>query len=288
MRVLAALSLLALLSACVPASAPRYHLGSPYQAGGAWHYPRESFDLDETGLGIELPSGRPWLTSNGESYDASAMAASHPTLQLPAIVRLTNLENGLSVVVRVNDRGTGNPRRLVEVTPRVATLLRIGPNRPTQMRLTVLPQESRTAIESIAGAPSLGIAVAPRGRIEATDLAPPPGLASRPGIAPLTTPADSQEVRTTLGPTRLPENLIQFSPSPGRMMVRLGTFDEYQYAMIQRARTAGLSPAIVQVWDGRRRRYRVEIGPLASVARADATQAQAMALGVPDARIVID
>jgi len=286
-------ALLAHLSACAPAPSPRYHLGVPYQAGGAWHYPRESFERDETGLGATLAaSGLPWsrpaLTANGETYDASAMAAAHATLQLPAIARLTNLENGLSVLVRINDRGTGNPRRLVEFTPRVATLLRVAGNTPVQVRLTVLPQESRDAVEAMADAPSLAIAAAPRGRIEATTLAPPEGVASRPGLTPIAATVDSQEAQRVTGPTRLPESLTQYPPSPGRLMVRLGTFEEYQNAMIQRARTISLGPAIGQVWEGRTRRYRVEIGPLASVAQADQVQAQAMALGVPDARIVID
>ena len=290
---LGAAALLVLLSACGPAPSPRYHLGAPYQAGGAWHYPRESFELDETGLGGTLPSaGLPWggpvLTANGEAYDASAMAAAHATLQLPAIARLTNLENGLSVLVRINDRGTGNPRRLVEFTPRVATLLRVVANAPVQVRVTVLSQESRAAVEAMAGAPSLAIAVAPRGRIEAVELAPPAGAAARPGLAPIAAVADSQDAKPAAAPTRLAESLTQYAPSPGRLVVRLGTFEEYQNAMIQRARTISLGPAIVQVWEGRTRRYRVEIGPLASVAQADQTQAQAMALGVPDARIVID
>lgn len=290
---LGAAALLACLTACAPAPSPRYHLGTSYQAGGAWHYPRESFELDETGLGAVLPPAAlawtsPRLTANGEPYDASAMAAAHATLQLPAIARLTNLENGLSVVVRINDRGTGNPRRLVEFTPRVATLLRVAGNAPVQVRLTVLPRESREAVEAMDGAPSLGITAAPRGRIEATELAPPPGAASRPGLMPIAATADSQEVRRTTGPTRLAESLVQYAPAPGRLMVRLGTFEEYQNAMIQRARTISLGPALVQVWEGRTRRYRVEIGPLASVAQADQAQAQAMALGVPDARIVVD
>jgi rare lipoprotein A len=106
--------LLALLAACAapPPASPRYHLGQPYQAGGVWHYPRESYDLNETGLGSVLPPGRPPLTANGERYDVGAMTAAHASLQLPAIARLTNLENGLATVVRINDRGTGNPHQL--------------------------------------------------------------------------------------------------------------------------------------------------------------------------------
>lgn len=290
---LTALLVLAGLSACGPSPAPRYHLGASYQASGAWHYPRESFDLDETGLGTTLPGGSApafglRLTSNGERYDPTAMAAAHPTLQLPAIARLTNLENGLSIVVRINDRGTGNPRRLVEFTPRVATLLQVAPGSAVQMRLTVLAQESRDAIAAMAGAPSLAIAVAPRGQVETAELAPPPGVAGRSGVASPAAPPEAQTATQAAAPTRLPEIVTREAPAPGRLMVRLGTFEEYQHAMIQRARVAGLGPDMVQFREGRTRRYRIELGPFATVAQADAAQTQAMALGVPDARIVVD
>jgi rare lipoprotein A len=71
-------------------------------------------------------------------------------------------------------------------------------------------------------------------------------------------------------------------------MVRLGTFEEYQYASIQRARVAGLWPTIVPFREGRTRRYRVEMGPFPDVAQAEAAQSRALASGVPDARIVVD
>jgi len=284
---------LAGLSGCGPAPAPRYHLGTSYQAGGTWHYPHESYDLDQTGLGAALPGhtlgllgGR--LTSNGERYDPTAMAAAHPTLQLPAIARLTNLENGLSVVVRVNDRGTGNPRRLVEFTPRVATLLRVPQGAAVQMRLTVLAQESREAVQAMAGAPSLSIAAAPRGHVEVAELAPPPGVAGRSGPVHVASQMDARPATQAANPPRLPEIVTQESVRPGRLMVRLGTFEEYQYAMIQHARVAALGPSLVQTREGRTRRFRVELGPFATTGQADTALTRTLALGVPDARIVVD
>jgi cell division protein FtsN len=86
----------------------------------------------------------------------------------------------------------------------------------------------------------------------------------------------------------LPEVLTQEAPRPGRLMVRLGTFEGYQYAAIQRAKVAGLNPNIVQIQRGRSREYRVELGPFADVAQAEAIQDRALAAGVPDARIVVE
>jgi rare lipoprotein A len=285
-----ACSLLLLLAACdTPTANPRYHLGGSYQAGGIWHYPRETYDLNEAGLGSELPGDRPSLTTNGELYDPTAMTAAHPSLQLPVIVRLTALETGRSVVVRINDRGTGNPHRLVEYTPRVGSLLGVPRTGAAQIRMTVLQNESREAVAGLPGAPALALTAAPRGRIEVTELAPPPGVAARGGATTAgTLSADAEDAFRPAVALRLPETITQETPRPGRLMVRLGTFEEYQYASIQRARVAGLRPTIVQFREGRTRRYRVESGPFLSVAEAEAAQDQALVAGVPDAQIVVD
>ena len=121
---------LALLTvSCVPALKPdpHYALGDPYKAGSHWYYPKESFDLEETGLASIARGDATRLTTDGEVFDQTALAAAHPTVQLPAIARLTNLENGREVTVRLNDRGSGDPRRLIEVTRRTALLLDIPP-----------------------------------------------------------------------------------------------------------------------------------------------------------------
>ena len=177
---------LALLAGCMgPAANPHYQLGRAYQLKGIWYYPNESYDLDDTGLAAMFGSGHPPLTANGEVFDQSVVMAGHATLQLPAIARLTNLENGRSVLVRINDRGTGNPGRLVEVTNRTAILLDMRDRSATRMRLLVLPVESRAAVDAIPGAPALALTAAPRGAVTASVLAPPPGVAA---LADRTTP----------------------------------------------------------------------------------------------------
>jgi rare lipoprotein A len=81
---------------------------------------------------------------------------------------------------------------------------------------------------------------------------------------------------------------MQGPAQPGRLWVRLDSFADYQYAMIQRAKLSGLSPAIVSLRDGRAHLYRVQIGPLATVAQADSVLGRALAAGIPDARIVVE
>ena len=87
---------------------------------------------------------------------------------------------------------------------------------------------------------------------------------------------------------RLPEVVFQTPPRPGRLMVLLDTFEDYQYAAMQRARMAGAGARIVSSTEGRTHRFRVEIGPLADIAHADIVLDQALVSGIPDARIVVD
>ena len=126
MRLAFALPLALLAVSCQrppPPVSPHYVLGAPYQAGGVWYYPRDSYEGQETGLATVYPSGHPALTADGEAFDQTALAAAHQTLQLPAIARITNLENGLQVLVRINDRGPFVANRLIDLSYTAAAKL---------------------------------------------------------------------------------------------------------------------------------------------------------------------
>ncbi|HET7884328.1 MAG TPA: RlpA-like double-psi beta-barrel domain-containing protein [Acetobacteraceae bacterium] len=267
-----------------PPAAPHYVLGSPYQAGGVWYYPSESYDGAETGLAIVYPSDHPDLTTDGEIFDQSALTAAHQTLQLPAIVRLTNLENGLQLVVRVNDRGPATPHRMVEVTNRVAVLLRFPSGTPVRARVEVLPAESHAAVDQLPGAPKLAIAAAPRGVVQQVDLSSP--AAATPVQAP-TTEAPREALPASVTIAGLPETVTQSAAYPGRLYIQLGTFQTYEYAAIQRSRVGGLGAAIDSTRNGRTQTHRVYIGPLDSVQQADNVLDQVLRSGVTDARIVV-
>jgi rare lipoprotein A len=268
---------------------PHYVLGKPYQSDGVWHYPRESYDLNETGLAAIEPNDSIRLTADGEVFDQTALAAGHATIQLPAIAKLTNLENGREVTLRLNDRGYGDPHRLVQITRRTAVLLAMAPHSVARVRLQIMPNESHAAADSLKGAPSLAITAAPRGTVQVAELPPPPGV--RQGnvrIVPETVPSGLGRAAAGMPPMRLPETVTQTTPNPGRLMVRLDTFENYQYAAVQRARMAAAGAQVVPLFDGRTHSFRVEIGPFPDVAHADAVLDRALASGIPDATIVVD
>ncbi|MDO9418571.1 septal ring lytic transglycosylase RlpA family protein [Pararhizobium sp.] len=108
----------------VPKGGGRYQVGKPYMVKGKWYTPKEDFGYNKSGLASWYGSafhGR--LTANGEVYDSYHLSAAHPTFPLPSYARVTNLENGSSVIVRVNDRGPYAHGRIIDVSSKTAELL---------------------------------------------------------------------------------------------------------------------------------------------------------------------
>jgi rare lipoprotein A len=270
-----------------PVPAPHYVLGPPYQSGGVWYYPGEEYETVLTGLATVYAGAHPPLTADGERFDQSALTIAHPTLQLPAIGRLTNLENGRQTLVRINDRGPGTPHRLIAVTRRTAELLDFPTDRVARVRLEVLPGESHAATETLPGAPSLTIAAAPRGRVQESPLPDLTGARSEHQAPPAATEPTSDSAPTS-SPMRMPETVSQTSPAPGGLWIQLGSFHSYRYAALQRARLPGLHAEILAAEQGGQQEYRVRLGPFATVSQADAALDQAIRAGVTDARIVIE
>ncbi|MCD7061013.1 septal ring lytic transglycosylase RlpA family protein [Pelagibacterium sp. HS1C4-1] len=108
----------------VPKGGGRYQIGKPYQVAGRWFEPREQPELDITGQASWYgPAFHGRLTANGEVFDQYHLSAAHPTLPLPSYVRVTNLANGVSTIVRVNDRGPFAHNRVIDLSRRTAEVL---------------------------------------------------------------------------------------------------------------------------------------------------------------------
>ena len=108
----------------VPKGGGRYQVGKPYEVAGLWYTPREDPAYDRVGSASwygELFHGR--RTANGEIYDMDRLSAAHPTLPLPVYARVTNLNNGRSLVVRINDRGPFARDRIIDLSRRSAEVL---------------------------------------------------------------------------------------------------------------------------------------------------------------------
>lgn len=129
-----------------------YKVGNPYQIMGKWYYPKEDFSYSEVGMASWY--GRDFhakKTANGENYDMMALTAAHRTLPLPSIVKVTNMENGRSLVLRVNDRGPYAKDRIIDISKRGAQLLGFHGQGTTKVRVELLEDESKALRAALTG-----------------------------------------------------------------------------------------------------------------------------------------
>jgi len=108
----------------VPKGGGTYRVGKPYVVAGRTYVPEENITYRAEGIASWYGDdfhGR--LTANGEVFDMHSISAAHPTLPMPSYVRVTNLANQKSIVVRVNDRGPYAADRVIDLSVRAAKLL---------------------------------------------------------------------------------------------------------------------------------------------------------------------
>ena len=123
----------------VPKGGGVYRIGEPYEVAGIRYTPREDPSYDRVGRASwygELFHGR--RTANGEIYDMDRLSAAHPTLPLPVYAQVTNLANGRTIVVRINDRGPYARDRVIDLSRRSAELLGFRANGTTDVRVRYL------------------------------------------------------------------------------------------------------------------------------------------------------
>jgi peptidoglycan lytic transglycosylase len=120
----------------VPKGGGTYRVGKPYTVAGRIYVPEEDVNYREEGLASWYGDdfhGR--QTANGEVFDMDSLSAAHPTLPMPCYARVTNLGNGKSVIVRVNDRGPYHGNRLIDVSHKVAEVLDFKGNGVARVRV---------------------------------------------------------------------------------------------------------------------------------------------------------
>lgn len=131
-------------------AAPKYYVGSAYKVDDVQYIPVEDMTYNQTGIAGIIPAElNGSKTSNGETFDAAQMVATSKTLPLPTIARVTNLDNGQSVIVRVNNRGPFVNTRLMDLSPAAAQ--KIGLNGQGKVQIQVMAEESTTVKNATLG-----------------------------------------------------------------------------------------------------------------------------------------
>jgi rare lipoprotein A len=146
-KIVAALLLLG-LAACSNTPSPEenqklYKVGKPYSILGQRYEPKEDPYYDEVGEASWYgPGFHGRKTANGEKFDKYDLTAAHRTLPMPCIVKVTNLENGKSVNLRVNDRGPFAKDRIIDVSKKAARILGFEAQGMAHVRVQFLPEET--------------------------------------------------------------------------------------------------------------------------------------------------
>jgi rare lipoprotein A len=296
------------VSSPTPASAPAargaYKIGDPYQINGVWYYPAENYGYDETGIASWYgPDFHMKLTANGELFNQNDISAAHRTLPMPSIVRVTNLENGRSLVVRVNDRGPYVHNRIIDMSRRAAQLLGFEGQGTAKVRVQILAGESRALAMQLKGGVAVAqageppVSSAPRESIQA-DTLPAPGSKEKPKPVivakapppPAPAPAPTPMPAQTPDPKLLAGQQVQMvAVKATQLFIQAGAFAQYENAHRVSAILSTLGPVTVtQVETPSGILFRVRLGPIGNVGDADALLERVIVTGYPAARIVVD
>lgn len=274
--------------------APAYKIGKPYQVKGMWYYPAEDWDYDDTGIASWYgPDFHGKATANGEVFDQNAVTAAHKTLPLPSVVRVTNLDNGRSLVVRINDRGPFVNNRIIDLSRRSAQLLGIEGRGIAKVRVQIMAEESRALAGKLkqdvpGGAPQ--IAAAPRESFKAETL-PPPGSKEAPRAVTASTTTTSRAAMSAQSvEQKVSSQEVQMVPvSHTNLYVQAGAFSRYDNAQRLSARLSHVGQfAVQQVSLKGQTIWRVRMGPVSSVEEADRLIDSVVASGHQDAKVIVD
>ncbi len=279
-----------------PAKPTPYKIGKPYQVGGIWYYPKADYEYNETGIASWYGPGFDGKrTANGEIFDTNGLSAAHKTLPMPSMVRVTNLENGRSIAVRVNDRGPFSPGRIIDLSRRGAQLLGFIERGTARVRVEIMAEDSQilAAAASKQGGDSLPPPpkAAPAGEVTASGLEPIAGSKVSSGT-PQVQAGSAPPAPRQGGQMVLPEpdgKVTQLAVKPTNLYIQAGAFLRQANANQLTGQLKKFGPVRVSpVTVGAQRYYRVRIGPMASVQQADETLKRMISGGHPESRIVID
>lgn len=278
------------------AAGGHYKVGEPYQVKGETYYPREDFSYDETGIaswyGQDFHGG---TTANGEIFNKDELTAAHKTLPLPTLARVTNLDNGKSIVVRINDRGPFSGARLIDVSQRAAQLLGFEKQGTAKVRVQVLADESKAIADAMRHYGSASPVM-----MASAEPAPAPQAAGRLAVES----AALQPVETqTLAPVRttpaVHQQLLQTQPvqqvvqlpvtGAHQLYVQAGSFTVLENATRLKQTLSKFGKVVVSdVRINGTLFHRVRVGPIKDVNGADQILAEVRQAGASGARTIVD
>lgn len=242
-----------------------YKVGNPYKIFGTWYYPKEDYSYSEEGIaswyGKDFHAKK---TANGEDYNMHTLTAAHRTLPLPSIVKVTNLENGRTLLLRVNDRGPYAKSRIIDISKKGAELLGYNLQGTTRVRVELMEKESKelkAALLEQAVEPMTAKKVIPRKIVPQKEY-----VAVAPKVSKPT-----------------------YTDGEKKFYVQAGAFSKIESAQDLSSKLSkyGKSKVAEAIVDGKQF-YRVRLGPFNHSEEAEVSLARVRSYGVYNAKVVKD
>lgn len=222
-----------------------YMLGEPYYIQNELFTPQEDYTYIEEGEASWYETDKnKEITANGEVYDESLLTGMHKTLPLPSIVKVTNLNNNESVLVRINERGPMVQNRIIDVSKATAEKLKFNPEGTTRVLVEIMPNESKALkSELLKKEAEDALKSVPMNNFYTANDIPlvtyqekKPEVKSKPKSTKKTPSKDNDIIYSY-------KKHIQTTKSPS---IQIGAFKNVQRAQIIQEELAAYSPVIVQ------------------------------------------
>ena len=265
-----------------------YKIGNPYKVAGVWYYPAADPVYDE--IGIASWYGRKFhglRTANGDIYDMNAMTAAHKTLPMPSLVRVTNLENGRSIVVTVNDRGPFVAGRIIDLSRRAARHLGFQNKGTARVRVQAATDPQTRPVGATATAmagestPDTRRVVGEARRAASLAGVLPPGG----GFVAMVGDMLIGSAQAAAPPADQPSSDL----APSVYYVQAGAFGDPDNARRASARLAAVGATrVTRAFVDGRELHRVQLGPVADIEAARLLLRRVHDAGHPEARVIAE
>ncbi len=274
----------------------RIKIGKPYRVRGITYTPKYDAHYDETGMASWYgPKFHGRMTASGEKYDQYEMTAAHRTLPMPSIVRVTRLDSGRSIIVRINDRGPFAHGRIIDLSKKAADELDMIRDGTARVRVQYLTEETEMYVSSLGlkrpdkwkGPPPAATAYASRApvaTIATRDLAP-----ISPAVPKVITP-QKPAFRFDIVSPAYADIPPSDSITGAEYRIQTASFSNRRNAEGVASRLQEIAATLITPITNTNgtRFYRVSLGPLLRYDEAQRVLARVQAMGYRDARIIVD
>ena len=256
---------------------PIYKIGKKYNVGGKYYYPKKEINYNKTGIASWYgPKFHGKLTANGEIYNQYALTAAHKTLPLPSAVKVTNLKNNKSVVLRINDRGPFVNDRIIDLSSKAADILDLKKEGTGLVRVQILREKS-LLLEKLAKKGSFPEIA----DLKETEL---PNIVTPGKVKVKIKDTKNQKVISK----KVNYNLKNFNKEY-KIYIKLASFSSNKNAEIMKEKVSYIEKVkIFKIYRMNKTLYQVKAGPFSSVEKVDKLYSLLLQKGMQGAKIIIE